>query len=57
MESLEFHLYRGDFENWVKAEFKDEALVDKLANLKSANMKGEELRQEIVTAISAEYGF
>ena len=57
VESLEFHLYRGDFENWVKAEFKDEALVDKLANLKSANMKGEELRQEIVTAISAEYGF
>jgi DNA-binding Lrp family transcriptional regulator len=56
-ESLEFHLYRGDFENWIKAAFKDKALADKLASLKSANVKGEELRQEIIKATSAKYGF
>lgn len=55
VESVEFHLYRGDFENWIKAAFKDAALADKLASLKSAGLKGEELRTEIVAAIAAEY--
>ena len=55
--SVEFHLYRGDFENWIKAAFKDAALAEELATLKDANVKGEELRKEIVTAIAAKYGF
>jgi predicted transcriptional regulator len=55
--SVEFHLYRGDFENWIKGAFKDAALADELAALKDANVKGEELRKEIVTAIAAKYGF
>jgi DNA-binding Lrp family transcriptional regulator len=57
VESLEFHLYRGDFENWIKTAFKDAALADELANLKSATLKGEELRKEIITALAAKYGF
>ncbi len=57
VESLEFHLYRGDFENWVKAVFKDEALAAKLFSLKNANVKEEELRQGILQAMSAKYGF
>jgi len=55
--SVEFHLYRGDFENWIKAVFKDEALADELASLKSADVKGEELRQEVIAVIAAKYGF
>jgi predicted transcriptional regulator len=55
--SVEFHLYRGDFENWIKAVFKDAALADDLASLKNANVKGEDLRKEIITAISEKYGF
>ena len=57
VESLDFHLYRGDFENWIKAAFKDAALADELANLKSATLKGEELRQGILKAMAARYGF
>jgi DNA-binding Lrp family transcriptional regulator len=57
VESLEFHLYRGDFENWIKTAFKDAELTDELANLKSATLKGEELRKEIITALAAKYGF
>jgi len=57
VESLEFHLYRGDFENWIKTVFKDAALADGLASLKSANVKGEDLRQGILKAIAAKYGF
>ena len=55
--SVEFHLYRGDFENWIKAVFKDAALADEFASLKSANVKGEDLRKEIITAIAEKYGF
>jgi len=55
VDSVDFHLYRGDFENWIKAAFKDASLADKLASLKSAGLKGEELRTEIVAAIAAEY--
>jgi DNA-binding Lrp family transcriptional regulator len=56
-KSLEFHLYRGDFENWVKDEFKDDMLADELTSLKSGNVKGEDLRQGILKVMSAEYGF
>lgn len=55
--SLEFHLYRGDFENWVEAAFADDMLVDELVSLKSGNVKGEELRQRILKVMAAEYGF
>jgi predicted transcriptional regulator len=56
-ESLEFHLYRGDFENWIKTALENAPLADKLASLKSANVKGEELRQKLLKTIAASYGF
>jgi predicted transcriptional regulator len=56
-ESLDFHLYRGDFENWIKNALKDVTLADELASLKSAVLKGEELRQKILKAIATRYGF
>ena len=56
-ESLDFHLYRGDFENWIKNALRDSVLADELANLKIERLKGEELRQEIQKAIVARYGF
>jgi Mn-dependent DtxR family transcriptional regulator len=57
VESVDFHLYRGDFENWISAAIKDTTLADKLASLKGLGLKGEELKQEIVAAIAAEYSF
>jgi len=57
VESLEFHLYREDFENWIKAVFKDAALADELANMKSSQLKGEYLRKEILKATAAKFGF
>ena len=57
VESLEFHLYRDDFENWIKAVFKDAALADELAKMKNSQLKGEDLRQEILKAIAAKFGF
>ncbi len=57
IKSLEFHLYREDFENWIKGAFKDEEVANDLARLKSANVKGEELRKEIMKLLARKYGF
>jgi len=56
-EALDFHLYRGDFENWIKNALKDPVLADELANLKIEMFKGEELRQKILKTVTARYGF
>jgi predicted transcriptional regulator len=55
-DSLEFHLYRGDFENWLRDVCKDEALAKAFGTLKSEELKGEDLRKELLKAIDAKYG-
>lgn len=55
VDSLEFHTSRGDFENWVKNVFGDEALGEDFARIKEANLKGEPLRKEILKVIDAKY--
>ena len=57
VESLEFHLYREDFENWIKSAFEDKTLANNLARLRNANVKGEDLRKGIMTAMAEKYGF
>lgn len=53
--SLEFHLYREDFENWIKTVFKDAPLAEAIANLRTSQLKGEELRQEILKTIVSKF--
>jgi DNA-binding Lrp family transcriptional regulator len=55
-DSLEFHLYRGDFESWLRDVCKDEALAKAFGTLKSEELKGEDLRKELLKAIDAKYG-
>jgi DNA-binding Lrp family transcriptional regulator len=55
-DSLEFHLYRGDFENWLRDVCKDEALAKAFGTLKSEELKGEDLRKALLSAIDAKYG-
>lgn len=55
-DSLEFHLYRGDFERWLQDVLKDEELAEAVAGLKTAELKGEELRKAILKPIDAKYG-
>lgn len=55
-DSLEFHLYRGDFERWLQDVLKDGELAEAVASLKTAELKGEELRKEILKAIDDKYG-
>ena len=54
-DSLEFHLYRGDFENWLKEASKETELADKVGGVKAAGLTGEELRAELLKALDAKY--
>ena len=53
--SLEFHLYRGDFENWLKEACKEPELADKIGGIKVAGLKGEDLRAELLKVLDAKY--
>jgi len=56
VDSLEFHLYRGDFENWLKDVYKDSELAETFGALKTKELKGEDLRKELLKAIDEKYG-
>jgi len=55
-ESLEFHLHRGDFENWLKEACKDPELAGAFEGAKATDLKGEELRKELLKVLDAKYG-
>lgn len=55
-DSLEFHLYRGDFEKWLKEVCKDEDLAKAFGTLKAEELNGEELRKALLKALDAKYG-
>jgi hypothetical protein len=54
VESIEFHVQRGDFESWFTF-IKDDELAKKMALLKGRNLQGEELRQKIYTIVGNRY--
>jgi len=56
VDSLEFHLYRGDFENWVKEVCKDPKLANEIGEIKTAELKGEALRAEMFKVVGSKYG-
>jgi len=49
--SIEFHMKREDFENWVQTAVKDNIFARELAVLRKEELKGEALRQAIVAAL------
>ena len=55
-DSLEFHLYRGDFENWLRDVCKDAELAQAVGNLKADGLKGEDLRKALLKAMDERYG-
>lgn len=54
-DSLEFHLYRGDFENWLKDVCKDPELAKEVGNLKVDGLKGEDIRERLLEVLDAKY--
>jgi hypothetical protein len=56
VKSLEFHLYRGDFEKWVAQTLEDQELAEKIKSLKSLNPMGDSLRDQLYLIASKRYG-
>jgi DNA-binding Lrp family transcriptional regulator len=53
--SLEFHLGRGDFENWFRIAVGDASLADDFAKMQKTELKGEDLKAAITKAVEAKY--
>lgn len=53
LSSIEFHVSRGDFSNWISDSLKDSVLARNLKRLK--NLKGEQLRKRIVQTVESRY--
>jgi predicted transcriptional regulator len=56
VDSIEFHLYRGDFDNWITDIFLDAELAEELGKIKSSSIRGENLRKAILQTIETKYG-
>jgi Family of unknown function (DUF5752) len=52
LTSLQFHLERGDFENWLKM-LGDDTLAKQIATLKERKLRGENLRVQLVDTVQA----
>ena len=57
VKALEFHVSRGDFENWIRTVFNDRKFADEFIRIRKSELKGESLRTEIVRAAEARYDF
>ena len=53
--SLEFHVYRGDFKNWIQEVVKDEVLAGELDSLTQGELKNGNLREKLVALIEKRY--
>lgn len=52
LKSLEFHLYRGDFEKWITETLEDMSLAYKIKNLKELKPIGIDLRDRLYLIVS-----
>lgn len=51
-KSLEFHLYRGDFEKWIREVWGYEELAEKISKIEKLNLKREQLCAQIYNTVS-----
>ena len=52
IKSLEFHLYRGDFERWIAETLGDKELAEEVKALKRQNLVGNDLRDKLSLILS-----
>ena len=55
IDSIEFHLNREDFENWLRNVCEDSKLANEFGSIKAAGSKGEVLRAELLKALDLKY--
>jgi len=54
-KSIEFHLYRGDFEKWVDEVLGDVRLAEKIRELRNQKLIGEDLQDQLYQTILKRY--
>lgn len=52
VKSLEFHMYRGDFDKWVSDVLQDGELSADIRRLQRLNLMGEPLRNQLFLTVS-----
>ncbi|MFH0897711.1 MAG: sugar phosphate nucleotidyltransferase [Candidatus Bathyarchaeota archaeon] len=57
IESVEFHLYRRDFERWIRDVFQANMLTEEISVLRKEDLRGEELRRRLVKTIKSWYEY
>lgn len=55
VKSLEFHLYRGDFEKWIAEVLEDKELAEEIRRLQKISLTGDALRNKLYTTVSKHY--
>jgi hypothetical protein len=55
VKSVEFHVYRGDFEKWVIDVLGDNRLADDIMILHKAGLGAEQLRNELCALVSRRF--
>ena len=55
VKSIEFHLYREDFEKWVAETLEDRELAQEIENLRKQNTTEEFLREKLSAIVSKRY--
>jgi hypothetical protein len=55
VKSLEFHLYRGDFERWIADTLEDNELARKIRQLKESKPLGIDLRDRLYLIVTKHY--
>jgi hypothetical protein len=54
-KSIEFHLYRGDFEKWVDEVLEDVRLAEKITELRNQKLVGENLQDQLYQTVLKRY--
>jgi hypothetical protein len=55
VKSLEFHLYRGDFEKWVAEVLQDADLAGEIRRLQKLNLSGNSLRDQLSFTVTKRF--
>ncbi|MGB9676508.1 MAG: DUF5752 family protein [Candidatus Bathyarchaeales archaeon] len=55
VKSLEFHLYRGDFEKWISEVLEDKELAEAIKKLRDLKCSGDTLRSHLYNIVSKHY--
>jgi hypothetical protein len=55
LSSIRFHLFREDFESWIREELGDSELANSIGSIRSMDLSGEPLRQRLQETVESRY--